>query len=306
MDCHLPALFIGCNRPELSKLSLERLRDANPLYLFVDGPRPGDAGEHSAMLLLYEQVKRERAGKVTQVLAPDKNLGQRDGPWVAIRWFLKAEGMGCIIEDDILVAPEFLRAYSFSLRKHESNKSIFALSSSTTKTVLQSKVHPWVESNMLFVWGWATWWDRIENITIPHTLWANNRGAISQAFPRVVSRFYMQREFDMLANLPNYCWSYYLQQYAIVQGWRSLVPSAKMSYNTGISEQSLRTKKGSDKQPCREHVGIMMSNLSNPVMAYSRKTEVSIEKEKHGSFLHELRNRLQIGRTLRKICHRAF
>lgn len=297
-----PALFIGFNRPLMAADSLWRIIDADPLYLFADAPRNDTKTEHEQMLALFDCVHKKRAGKRTEIYVPERNLGQRDGPWAAIRWFLQAEGAGCIVEEDILVEPGFLKAYGDALRSERKNRRIYAVSSTTKNPQFELGDHPWVESKMLFVWGWATWWDKISDVQVPNNLWNDNRSEIFKAFPRFASRLYMAREFDMLAKNSNYCWSYYVQQQKLLAGEFTLIPAAKLSRNIGISPESLRTKKTPDGFPDGAKIEKMRQNLNNPAMGYSKSIESRIEAEKHGSLVHELRNRLKLGSLIKKLC----
>jgi len=293
------ALFIGYNRPKLAERTLYRLRNADPLYIFLDGNAPTQS--RRAYLELIDSTIKDRKHARTELLLSDKNLGPMEGPWKAIRWALEKEGEAAIVEEDILIEPEFLQAYWHGLKTFRENKAILALSSSTKTPRIPHGTSPWFHQKLLLVWGWATWWDRIQNIEAPHTLWKTDRKPILGNLETLLGKLYLGREFDMLARNPNYAWSYYIQQHLLAHDKFTLGPAAKLTHNLGVGTGSLRTKQGKDGQPDPQKSREMIQNLPNPPEPYSRKTERALEKEKFGSLLHEIRNRLQIKTRIKNL-----
>lgn len=113
-------LLITFNRPNHTRLVLERILGANPLelYVFQDGAREGN--EHDIVKCaevrkvieeLCNQHKKNTGYKlpVTNIhyYYSDSNLGCGEGPMRGISWFFENVEQGIVMEDDCLAHPDF-------------------------------------------------------------------------------------------------------------------------------------------------------------------------------------------------------
>ncbi len=149
-------LFLVFNRPELTRRTMQALRQARPprLYVAADGPRSGRAGE-------AERCGQARAIATAvdwpcavQTLLRDTHRGCRRAVSEAISWFFGRESEGIILEDDCLPAPDFFRFCAFALEHWRDDKRVMHIGGSVLvprpgEAVAMSRLVP--------IWGWATW-----------------------------------------------------------------------------------------------------------------------------------------------------
>ena len=160
----LPTLVVGFNRPELLIESLNALRVAGAiqLFVFIDGPRssvPSDIEKVQHCRQIVDNV--DWAETTTRFEA--QNLGCGKGVSTAIDWFFSFVGneFGAIVEDDILVSSGFFEYMSKNLNRFATNKSIFGIAAANA--VPLPVLLPACElrlSRFPSVWGWGTWRDR--------------------------------------------------------------------------------------------------------------------------------------------------
>jgi hypothetical protein len=288
-----PVLIICYDRPEKAALLLAHLRDVpNKLFLFCDG---GGSEEFEA---LFAEVKAMRPEGATECLILEKNLGHRDGPWQAIQWFFSQVDAGIILEEDIMPAPRMLECYSRGLAAFADDKSVFALGSAPNKNVAAPGKESWTRSPLFLVWGWATWADRIKACELPNDLWKKHGKALLSRFETLGARLYLTREMWKLEANPSYCWSYYPQLHALANKLDILIPETKLTKNSGVGPSARRSKTNPDTRPdprACHHMARKPSGANKACGTWQRK----VEKIKFLGLIHELRNRLELGKLLR-------
>jgi hypothetical protein len=153
-----PVLLIGFNRPQTLKVVIDVLRNVKPnkVYFAVDGPRKGKKGEDLLVQQVRDMQKHLDWGCEVKTLFRSKNLGCGEGVKGAISWFFEHEEAGIIVEDDVVLAPEFFNFASQMLNRYQAEDAI--------KAVLAFNLHGQkVTSDSYFFyegyypWGWATW-----------------------------------------------------------------------------------------------------------------------------------------------------
>lgn len=289
-------LLICYDRPSLAALCLEViLQDENPLYLFADG------GASPSFQRLFEETRLARKEKKTYIRIEKENLGPRDGPWEAIKWMLKAEGSGIILEEDLQPDPNFLEFYRKGLSAFAEDKSVAALGSAPKELPPFPGEETWARSPLFLVWGWATWWDRIADIDIPHQLWSEKRKTLLSPLETFAGKLYLEREFDQLKKNPHFCWSYYPQQIFLEKKQHVLIPRAKFTTNLGIGINNRRTRHGKADGKISQAACAAAAQKPATTKPYSKEYQRAIEREKFGGIIQELRNRIQIRSRVKSI-----
>lgn len=152
-----PIAVFGHKRPAHLKACLEAVQRSQelleveqPLYIFCDAPR----NEEEAKDVEATVAAAKEFGKGT-VIARSENYGFRnitDG----ISSLCDQYGSAIIIEDDVLVSPDFLPFMVSSLEKYKDNPQVFMVSG----FMYFGKRFTAPETyflNLGFIWGWATW-----------------------------------------------------------------------------------------------------------------------------------------------------
>lgn len=107
-----PILLITFNRPNHTRVVLQRILEAHPqdLYVFQDGARDGNIND----IVKCEEV-RQTVAELTKSYSEIKlhtyyskiNLGCGAGPMTGISWFFENVEQGIVMEDDCLAHPDF-------------------------------------------------------------------------------------------------------------------------------------------------------------------------------------------------------
>ena len=128
-----PILFITFNRPEHTKVVMERIRSINPriLYVFQDGARDGCEEDIQRCKQVRSIINDYSADSSTNIFTfySTENLGCGPGPAAAISWFFEHEDKGIIIEDDAVPDKSFFSFAEVMLDKYKDDSNIRAIGS---------------------------------------------------------------------------------------------------------------------------------------------------------------------------------
>ena len=161
---HAPIAFFVYNRPEHTRRALEALResdgfDESSLYVFSDGPKSAADVEKVRRL---RQTVHDIAGKHANIVEVECNQGLACSIIKGVSSLCDEYGRVIVIEDDLLVAPDFLDYMNAALQKYESEDSVMQISGYMFPVPefsgrMEALFLPFSTS-----WGWATWkraWD---------------------------------------------------------------------------------------------------------------------------------------------------
>lgn len=160
MEKCAPILFLVFNRPDHTRKSLERIREAKPsrLYVHCDGPRPNNARDINrtrAVQAITQQIDWECS---TKYLFRERNMGLRFGVFDAISWFFSQEEKGIILEDDCVPDLSFFRFATDLLDYYADNERVMHIGSLNTIPNLTAGLsESYAFTQLPFVWGWAGW-----------------------------------------------------------------------------------------------------------------------------------------------------
>src|SRR5882672_10593206 len=155
-----PVLFMIFNRPETTRRVLEGIRKVKPqkLYIAADGPRANvkeDIEKCNEARAIVSQIDWDC--QVTKLFR-DENLGCGKGPSSAMTWFFEQEEEGIILEDDCLPSPSFFFFCAALLERYRHDTRIMEIGGTNfEREEVRSKEYSYFFSNMIYIWGWATW-----------------------------------------------------------------------------------------------------------------------------------------------------
>ncbi len=164
----IPILFLIFNRPDVSRTAFHSIREYRPerIYIAADGPRENRPGED-------EKCKETRQAVLNMIDWPcevltlfrDINLGCADAVNEAISWFFEKEEFGIIIEDDIILAPDFfIFCENISIR-YKDDESVMMVASQYLGPENDRNDASYGFSPWAMIWGWATWaraWEKMD------------------------------------------------------------------------------------------------------------------------------------------------
>lgn len=252
MAYSVPVLFLTFNRPQHTRVVLERLRQIQPqrLYVHCDGPRP----QHPADL---ENVQQVRAVIETLVDWPcevhtlfrEQNMGLREGVYDAINWFFGQESEGVILEDDCVPDPTFFRFCEEMLREYRHNTQIMHIGGSNlAQRYTLNLPESFVFSKFSFVWGWASWKRAWEKMSI--SLDGLEAFAASTQYQQFVSnniaKTYMLDKFRTTQARKNNSWAYAWFYSILKNNGLCIVPKKNLVQNVGVGESTATNTRGAD------------------------------------------------------------
>jgi len=154
-----PVVLIAFKRPELTRRTLEAIRDAQPtdLYVVLDGPRP-DHPDDAPMCAAVRDVIDEIDWCTVHRRYSDVNLGCEGNVELGLDWVFSQASQAIILEDDCIADPSFFQFADELLDRYRDDARVWHVAGNSH----------WVEpssfgdlsydfSTWASVWGWATW-----------------------------------------------------------------------------------------------------------------------------------------------------
>lgn len=155
----LPVLLLIFNRKKQALEALEPIRNYRPgvIYVAADGPRADKAGEEE----LCRETREAVCGaidwdcRIVTRFRPD-NMGCAYGVHDAISWFFGQEEHGIIVEDDVVLHPDFFMLCERLLPYYRDEDRVMMITAFNATPDLR-KADRIGMTNSAYVWGWATW-----------------------------------------------------------------------------------------------------------------------------------------------------
>ncbi|WP_207535792.1 nucleotide-diphospho-sugar transferase [Desertivirga arenae] len=154
-----PILLLIFNRPDLTGLIFEKIRETKParLYIAADGPRQTKSGEKELCEKTRSVVEAIDWECEVKTLFRQKNLGCKYAVSSAIDWFFQHEEEGIILEDDCLPSEDFFRFCDELLHKYRNDERVFQITGCNVQPGKKWGSASYYFSNNIEVWGWASW-----------------------------------------------------------------------------------------------------------------------------------------------------
>lgn len=166
-----PIIVFAYNRLEHLKRTLDALAAADgakesELIIFADGHK-GNA-DKNAVLMTQEYVKKyalENKFRKTDAIIKESNMGLAESVISGVTEVIDQYGSVIVVEDDIVVAKDFLSFMNQALDYYQDNKKVWSISGWAPtleyKNSSMEDTYAWYRCSS---WGWATWKDRWESV----------------------------------------------------------------------------------------------------------------------------------------------
>jgi hypothetical protein len=154
-----PIVLFVYNRPDhtrrtLAALAANSLAAESDLIVYADGPKKP---EHQASVDAAREVVRSARGfKSVEIVERQANLGLANSIIAGVTEVCSARGRVIVVEDDLIVAPEFLAFLNAGLDRYRSEQSVLEISGYGYPAHDQSTPQTFFLP-MASCWGWATW-----------------------------------------------------------------------------------------------------------------------------------------------------
>lgn len=235
-----PLLILGFNRPDHVERLIESLRPARPSHviLSVDGPRAGHPGDYPLVSRTRAAVDRIDWNCHIETIFRNENLGLRTAVADAVTRTVENHGRVIVVEDDVIVGPNFLPYMNHALDKYESCAEVAHINGYNVvpPDVLRGQ-HGDRYTRYIESFAWATW-DRAWNAYDPSLDWAMNVSLESlrkiTGSHRAAMRW--RRTFkDAHGELVN-TWAYRWLATIWSRDWKIVSPSENLVSYTGWTE----------------------------------------------------------------------
>ena len=243
MSLSTPVAFIIFNRPDLTQIVFNAIRQAQPKQLFViaDGARfPEEAEKCQRAKDIIKQVDWD-----CQVLTnyADHNLGCRQRVSSGISWVFEQVEEAIILEDDCLPDLTFFQFCEDMLVRYRDDTRVMSITGTNIQGNL-SLDFSYFFSRFALMWGWATW-RRAWNLYDPRMLdWPSlrkTRWLYSIGVGKEIFRWRWNRNFDMVYSGELDTWDYQW----IYTCWRehglTIIPSINLVKNIGYGNDATHT-----------------------------------------------------------------
>ena len=166
-----PVIIFSYNRKEALERAVESLSECpesrdTDLFIFVDGPRSEkDADAVNKVRSYANTVSSGKSFRKVTVTISDTNKGLARSIIEGVGMVVNSYGRVIVVEDDLVVLPNFLRFMGEGLARYKSDRKVFSVCGYTNKV----KVPRGYDADSYFCtrsssWGWATWADRWNSI----------------------------------------------------------------------------------------------------------------------------------------------
>lgn len=156
-----PVILFVYNRPEHTRSTLESL-SANAgagetdLYIHCDGAKAEASEQERECVRQVRSIIREKpwCGRVT-IIESETNRGLGPSIVQGVREVLARHGSVIVLEDDLLLAPGFLRYMNDALRCYENDDEVMHVSGYMFP--VKAELPETFFLRLTSSWGWATW-----------------------------------------------------------------------------------------------------------------------------------------------------
>lgn len=233
-----PIVLFVYNRPWHTEQTLNALKKAalaneSELYIFSDGAKTIE--DEEKVINVRSIIKKELWCKQVHFIESDRNQGLEVAIQNGLNTILNNYEKVIVLEDDILVSPQFLHFMNINLEHYKTNESVYHVSANSIPITLKSK------ETMYFLhsatcWGWGTWkraWKR-DLIQLDSKKLLNELKS-----KKLIKRFsfnYTSSYIRILENNAegkNHSWAIKWYAYMVLHNKLSLHPTQTLTYNCG-------------------------------------------------------------------------
>lgn len=241
-----PVAFIVFNRPELTKITFEVIRNQKPSQLFIiaDGPRLGNIPDQERCAAVRAIVQEVDWPCQVYRNYSDFNLGLKKRVSSGLDWVFSEVDRAIILEDDCLAHPDFFNFSNLLLEYYEDDERISVITGQNLQYGRVRGNASYYFSIYPHCWGWATW----------RRSWQSYRGDISfwpvwsespdwrKKIIDPVERSYWKKIFDTVYANAIDSWAYPWTASVWRFGGLTITPNVNLVSNIGFGDDATHTK----------------------------------------------------------------
>ncbi len=244
MSLSTPVAFLIFNRPELTKVVFEAIRQAQPQKLLVvaDGPRfPEEVQKCQKTREIINQVDWE-----CEVLTnfSDINLGCEQRVISGIDWVFAEVEEAIILEDDCLPSQSFFQFCQTLLEHYRHDERVMHISGNQFNSRLNKTDYSYSFSKYGGTWGWASWRRAWQHFDRDMKSWSEfkTKQMMKSICSSLQEELYWTNIFDRVFNNEiTTCWDYQWLYTRWIQNDLSIVPKTNLVSNIGFGADATHT-----------------------------------------------------------------
>lgn len=281
MPCSVPVLFLTFNRPQHTRVSLQRIRQAQPprLYVHCDGPRPHMAGEVENVTEVRDIIQKGIDWNcAVKTLFRAENQGLRQGVFGALNWFFDAEPYGIVLEDDCVPDLTFFPFCEAMLERYKDDEQVMHIGcSNLAEDRTEGLAASYVFSRFSFVWGWAGWrraWQKM-SLDLEGLGEFERSGGVRNFLHDPKAQAYMLDKFRVTQRRENNSWAYAWFYSILKNDGLCIVPKVNLVQNVGIGAEDATHTTGRN-----EKARLRAQPISFPLVhPQSRRPDPALERQ---------------------------
>lgn len=266
----IPVLLISFNRPDVTRIVLNRILEMNPpkIYFFNDAPRPGNDGDEAKCKEIRAMASEIDFKGELLTRFETQNLGCKVGESTAMGWIFENEEMGIVIEDDILPSPDFFFYCQEMLHKYKDDPRVFSITGCNLVNEWKSDINDYHFALFGSFWGWAGWQRVWKMYDVAMKDWNNPevKRLAMNLLPFPEYKELRTREFDNLVSGKANTWDFQFCLLHYTNHAMSVVPSKNMVRNIGIQHSDAVHMVGESPFSDLQHYPVSLPMKHNPVM----------------------------------------
>ena len=243
MSLSTPIAFIIFNRPDLTEIVFEAIRQAKPKKLLVvaDGPRfPQEVEKCEKSRSVIQKIDWE-----CELLTnySEINLGCKLRVSSGLDWVFSEVEEAIILEDDCVPAPSFFNFCETLLARYRQDERIMMISGDNFQKGHKRTDYSYYFSKYAHIWGWASWQRAWQHYDVEMKTWPeyNKLGMIDSFCENKYEKKYWTDIFNLTFDGSINTWDYQWTYACWSQNGLSILPKANLVSNIGFRSDATHT-----------------------------------------------------------------
>jgi hypothetical protein len=238
MAYHIPILFTVFNRPEPTEKVFQKIRQQQPLYLYIaaDGPRPHaptDAENCAKTRAIMDTIDWPCTVKTRYL---EINLGCGKAMSQAITWFFEQVEYGVILEDDCLPEDSFFPYCEALLHYYKDDPRIGVINGNSFLPESTQIPNSYYFSRFPHIWGWASWRRVWQHYDFTLNDWPKDKknNWLATIFDTWTTNYYWKHILEAVYTGALDTWDYQLAFTCFKKRFLCIVPEHNLITNIGF------------------------------------------------------------------------